>query len=69
MLHEVGLSHSGRPDHHDVLLLELQSLALLSHRLESLGVIVVIAHRNRQSLLRFVLTNDIAIEVRLDIAG
>ncbi len=68
MLHEVRLTHAGRADEDDVLLRVFDLCRLLGrHRGELPRVVVMVAHRNRESLLGVVLTDDIAIEMALDV--
>ena len=72
MLHEVRLAHAGGTEKDDVLfgVIELRRLLLiiLRERAHMVHVVVMIADRNREHLLRFVLPDDKAIEMRLDIA-
>ena len=72
VLDEIGFSDAGRPDENDVLFrvfgLFGAGRVLLLELAQIIDVVVMIANRDREDLLRFVLFDDEAVEMRLDVA-
>ena len=70
-LREVGLPGSGRPEHEDVALGDLDFFGLLIGSLEltlCAHPLVVVVHGDRQCALRLVLTDDVFVEELEDLA-
>ena len=73
MLNEIGFTDPSRADQNHILLDVLGLLGspgIFFLKLpQILGMIVMIANRDREHLLRFFLFNDEPVEVRFDVAG
>ena len=72
MLNQIRFADPGRPDQDHVLLCIFGFFrarrVLLLELAEEIDVVVMIAHRDGENLLRFILLDHEAIEVRLDVA-